>query len=120
MRTGQQYLQSLSDGRAVYLDGAKVDVSRNSAFEGIAHTISTLNDLAADPRNGMIFTAPETGREANKVFMIPRSQDDLLERHRVIAAWADVSKGFVGRGPDHVGGFLAGFASSPGTFDKEA
>jgi len=119
MRTGQQYLQSLSDGRAVYLDGAKVqDVSRHSAFEGIAHTISTLYDIAADPRSGMIFTSPETGAEANKVFMIPRSQEDLLERHRVIAAWAEVSKGFVGRGPDHVAGFMAGFASAPATFDK--
>lgn len=119
MRTGRQYLQSLADSRAVFLDGARVeDVSRHRAFEGIAHTIATLYDVAAEPSNGMIFTSPETGGEANKVFMIPRSHADLQERHRAIAAWAEISRGFVGRSPDHVGAFLAGFASAPETFDK--
>ena len=73
----------------------------------------------ADPSNGMIYISPETGKEANKVFLIPRSLDDLVERRRAISAWAEISKGFVGRSPDHVGGFLAGFASSPETFDKD-
>ena len=120
MRTGQQYLASLADGRAVFLDGARVeDVSRDPAFRGIAHTIATLYDVAADPLNGMIYNSPETGGEANKVFMIPRSYAELMERHHAISTWAEISKGFVGRSPDHVGGFLAGFASWPETFDKE-
>jgi 4-hydroxyphenylacetate 3-monooxygenase len=119
MRTGQQYLKSLADGRAVFLDGARVeDVARDGAFEGIARTISTLYDIADDPATEMMFTSPETGEPANKVFMIPRSLADLTERRRAISAWADVSKGFVGRSPDHVGAFLAGFASSPETFNK--
>ncbi len=119
MRTGQQYFKALADGRAVFLDGAKVaDVTRHPAFQGIAQTVSTLYDVAADPSNGMIFTSPETGRPANKVFMIPRSLEELMDRHRAIARWAEVSRGFVGRSPDHVGGFLAGFASAPETFDK--
>ena len=120
MRTGQHYLKSLADGRTVLLNGAKVaNVAKDEAFEGIARTISTLYDIAADPLSGMIYTSPETGDEANKVFMIPRSAADLAERHRAITTWAEVSKGFVGRSPDHVAGFLAGFASSPATFDKD-
>jgi 4-hydroxyphenylacetate 3-monooxygenase len=51
------------------------------------------------------------------VFAIPRSRDDLAQRRRAITAWAELSKGFVGRSPDHVGGFLAGFASAPQVFD---
>jgi 4-hydroxyphenylacetate 3-monooxygenase len=118
MRTGQQYTNSLSDGRAVFIEGSRVKaVTENQAFQGIAATLSTLYDVAADPRNGMSFTSPETGRKANKVFMIPRSRDDLAERRRAITTWAEVSKGFIGRSPDHVGGFLAGFASSPETFN---
>jgi 4-hydroxyphenylacetate 3-monooxygenase len=121
MRTGRQYLESLSDGRAVFLDGVMVeDVTKHPAFQGIAHTVSTLFDAAADPGNGMTFRCPETGGVGNKVFMIPRSIDDLMARHSAIAKWADLSKGFVGRSPDHVGGFLAGFASSPETFDDGA
>src|SRR5581483_11711150 len=52
------------------------------------------------------------------VYMIPRSQADLADRRQAIARWADISRGFVGRSPDHVAGFLAGFASAPGIFDK--
>ena len=120
MRTGAQYLQSLADDRAIFLDGARVgDVAQDRAFEGIARTFATMYDEAADPAKGMTYISPETGKEANKVFLIPRSLDDLVERRRAITAWAEISKGFVGRSPDHVGGFLAGFASSPQTFDKD-
>lgn len=119
MRTGQQYVKALSDGRGVYLEGARVaDVTRDGAFQGIVQTIASLYDTARDPSNGMIFKSPETGGEANKVYMIPRSASDLAERHRAISKWAAISRGFVGRSPDHVGGFLAGFASAPETFDK--
>ena len=119
MRTGAQYLQSLADGRTVILDGARVeDVSEHPAFYGIARTVATMYDVAADPAHGMIYTSPETGQEANPVFMIPRSREDLAKRRLAISAWAEISKGFVGRSPDHVGGFLAGFASAPEVFDK--
>jgi 4-hydroxyphenylacetate 3-monooxygenase len=119
MRTGQQYLASLDDGRAVFVDGAKVEsVSCHPAFAGITRTVASLYDLAADPVNEMIFTSPETGESANKAFMIPRSPADLAGRRQAIMKWAEVSKGFVGRSPDHVSSFFAGFASAPETFDK--
>src|SRR5690242_650311 len=119
MRTGQHYLQSLNDGRSVYLDGAKVsDVTTHPAFEGIARTVAGMYDYAANPANGMIFRAQQTGGDANKVFVIPRSSAELHDRSQAIARWANLTKGWVGRSPDHVGGFLAGFASSPETFDK--
>jgi 4-hydroxyphenylacetate 3-monooxygenase len=119
MRTGAQYLQSLADGRTVLLDGAPVeDVARHPAFAGVARTIAAMYDAAADPAKDMIYSSPETGRNANKVFLIPRSRDDLAARRQAILQWAEISKGFVGRSPDHVAGFLAGFASSPETFDE--
>ena len=50
MRTGAQYLQSLADDRAIFLDGARVgDVAQDRAFEGIARTFATMYDEAADP-----------------------------------------------------------------------
>ena len=114
MRTGHQNLKSLADGRAVFVDGARVeDVARDRAFEGIAQTVSTLYDVSADPSNGMIFTSPETGEEANKIFMIPRSRSDLMERHRAISTWAEISKGFVGRSHDQVGKALRCAESFP-------
>lgn len=119
MRTGKEYLQSLQDGRTVVVDGEVVgDVVRHPAFAGIAHTIGGMYDFAADPANDMTYIAPETGRPALKPFMIPRSQQDLRARREAITRWAELSHGFVGRSPDHVGSFLAGFASHPDVFNR--
>jgi 4-hydroxyphenylacetate 3-monooxygenase len=121
MRTGEQYLSSLDDGRVVLLDGQPVkDVSTHPAFAPVARVIGELYDLAADPANGMQYTAPETGRTANLAFSIPRSPEDLGLRRRALQTWADHTHGWVGRSPDHVGTFLAGFASHPEVFDTGA
>jgi 4-hydroxyphenylacetate 3-monooxygenase len=120
VRTGQQYLDSLADGRHVIVDGEVVtDVTTHPAFEGIARTIAGLYDFAADPANDMTYVAPETGREALKPFMIPRTAEDLRAWRESITRWSELSHGFVGRSPDHVGAFLAGFASHPDTFDRD-
>jgi 4-hydroxyphenylacetate 3-monooxygenase len=118
MRSGNDYVRSLRDGRAVYLDGARVDdVTAHPAFVGVINTVASLYDYAADGANQMTYASPETGAAANKAFMIPRSREDLAARRRAITNWANLSRGFVGRGPDHVASFLAGFAAAPHVFD---
>ncbi|MGH2350252.1 MAG: 4-hydroxyphenylacetate 3-hydroxylase family protein, partial [Chloroflexota bacterium] len=120
MRTGQQYLASLRDARRIYLGGERVrEVAEHPAFRGITHTIAALYDAALDPANDMAYTAPETAAPANKAFMIPRSADDLRQRRAAIGRWARMTNGLVGRGPDHVGSFLAGFASAPYVFERQ-
>jgi len=120
MRKGDEYLASLQDDREIYLDGERVhDVTSHPAFAPVARTIAGLYDLAADPLSEMSYTAPETGQEANRVFCIPRSRDELAARRRAIETWARHTHGWVGRGPDHVGAFLAGFASCPQAFARE-
>ena len=120
MRTGTDYRRSLADGRRVVVDGAAVpDVASHPAFRGVVDTVAALYDEAADPASGMTAVAPETGREANRTFLIPRSRDALAGWRAAITRWAHVSRGFVGRSPDHVAGFLAGFASAAETFDRD-
>lgn len=117
MRTGDEYLASLRDSREIYVDGECVrDVTSHPAFAPAARTVAELYDLAADPLNDMVYQAAETGREANRVFCIPRSRDELAARRAAIEIWARHTHGWVGRGPDHVGAFLAGFASCPQAF----
>jgi 4-hydroxyphenylacetate 3-monooxygenase len=114
MRTGQQYRDSLRDGRTVYVYGERVpDVASHPAFAGIVDTIAGLYDFARDPANGMVHRNPDTGTDANKAFLIPRSLDDLRARREAIVAWAKQTNGLVGRGPDHLGSVLAGLASGP-------
>lgn len=119
MRDGRTYIESLGDSRRVYLDGKLVsDVRKDPAFRGIIQSIARMYDYSSDPSNGMSFDT-QWGTKANKVFMIPRSREDIRERHRAIYKWAQLSMGFVGRSPDHVGSFLAGFASDSGKFARE-
>jgi 4-hydroxyphenylacetate 3-monooxygenase len=118
VRSGRQYVEALRDNRRVYLDGQRVpDVTADPAFSSAIDTIARLYDLALDPANEMHYVPPEAGSErANTVFMIPRNRGDLEARRKASMRWARVTHGFIGRGPDHVAGFLAGFASAPGVF----
>lgn len=119
LRTGDQYLNAVRDGRSVFLEGRRVaDVVDDPRFRGIANTVAGLYDFAADPANDMVFHCPETGRDALKPYLIPRSAADFAARREALVKWAGLTAGFVGRGPDHFAGYLAGFASSPGVFDR--
>ncbi|HXJ63214.1 MAG TPA: 4-hydroxyphenylacetate 3-hydroxylase N-terminal domain-containing protein, partial [Actinomycetota bacterium] len=119
MRSGQDYLAGLRDGRRVIVNGEVVEsVPDHPAFRGVAATVASLYDYAADPANDMVFTAPETGRPALKPFMIPRSPEDLRSWREAVARWARLTHGFLGRSPDHVGAFMAGFAGKPSVFDR--
>jgi 4-hydroxyphenylacetate 3-monooxygenase len=118
MRTGAEYLQALYDQRAVFLAGQRVaDVVAHPAFAGAARTVASLYDLAVDPSSDMAYQA-DSGARANRVFLIPRSRADLEARRLASTRWALATHGFFGRGPDHVAGFLAGFASAPEVFGR--
>jgi 4-hydroxyphenylacetate 3-monooxygenase len=119
MRSGRQYVAALRDDRRVYLGGTRVrDVAVHPAFATAVQTIAGLYDIALDPANGMTYSPPDSGGTANTVFMIPRSGDDLKARRLASTRWAHATHGFIGRGPDHVAGFLAGFASAPEVFSR--
>lgn len=117
-RTGKQYLASLQDNRCVYIGGERVaDVTTHPAFAGIAQSIAAMYDYAADPANDMTYVT-EDGTIANKIYMMPKSREELAARREAIAKWARLTCGFVGRSPDHVASFLAGFASHPEVFAR--
>ena len=119
MRTGKQYLRALDDGRTIYVDGERVpNVATHPAFAGVASTMAGLYDLAADPANEMTYLEPATGTTANLIYKIPRSVADLRARRLATLTWARATNGMLGRGPDHVAAFLAGFASAPEVFAR--
>lgn len=119
MRTGSAYLASLRDDRHVVVDGSRVDdVTEHPGFRGIARTMARLFDHAADSENGMQIHDNELGVNVNAAFATPRSMEDLERRRAAITSWANLTGGFVGRSPDHVAGFIAGFAAAPAVFDR--
>lgn len=120
MRTGTEYLDALNDGRTVFVDGEAVsNVTEHPAFAPIAQTIAKLYDVSSDPANGMQYHSDEINAPANRVFSIPRSHEDLKNRREAVTTWAHQTRGWVGRSPDHVGSFLAGFAANAEVFDTE-
>lgn len=119
MRTGAEYLRSLNDGRQVFVDGEKVkDVTAHPAFREAARSIARLYDIAAAPENRerMTFTSPKTHRPVWRAWQIPHDHADLRARRLFSETWAESTFGLMGRTPDHVAGFFAGYAATPDIF----
>jgi 4-hydroxyphenylacetate 3-monooxygenase len=120
LRDGEQYLRQLrDDGRQDIYDGEVVtDVTSHPAFRGAARSIAGLWDTAADPANRelMTYPSPKTGQPVLRCYHIPREPTDLGPRRRMLQRWAEQTFGLMGRTPDHVAGFFAGFAAKPSFF----
>jgi 4-hydroxyphenylacetate 3-monooxygenase len=119
LRSSTDYLESLRDGRQVFVDGEKVkDVTTHPAFAGGARSLANLFDLAAAPENRelMTFTSPKTGNPVWRAYQIPRTHADLKAKRLAAEAWAEATFGLMGRTPDHVAGFFCGYAAVPSVF----
>ncbi|HEY1978902.1 MAG TPA: 4-hydroxyphenylacetate 3-hydroxylase N-terminal domain-containing protein [Xanthobacteraceae bacterium] len=119
MRSGAEFLRSLKDGRRVFLDGELVkDVTAHPAFRQAARSIASLYDIAAAPelRQRMTYTSPKTGQPVQRGWQIPRNHAELRERRLFSETWAEATFGLMGRAPDHVAGFFAGYAALPSFF----
>jgi aromatic ring hydroxylase len=110
--TGETYLESLRDGRNVYLDGEKVrDVTNHPAFRNSALSVSRMYDALHDPETSAILTGEdEFGTTTHKFFKPSRSVQDLVEAREAIRAWQTMGYGFMGRTPDYKASFMAGLA----------
>ncbi len=119
MRSGADYLKSLNDGRQVFVEGERVkDVTTHLAFREAARSVARLYDIAADPANRelMTFASPKTGKPVWRAYQIPRTHADLRARRLFSEKWAEATFGLMGRSPDHVAGFFAGYAAVPQVF----
>ncbi|VCU69347.1 Anthranilate 3-monooxygenase oxygenase component [Pigmentiphaga humi] len=119
LRPGDEYLRSLNDGRAVYMDGQLVkDVTRHPAFAASARSAARLFDTAADPslRERMTFVSPSSGNPVLRAYQIPRTHADLKAKRLASETWSEGSFGMIGRTPDHVAGFFTGYAAVPEVF----
>ncbi|WJK43904.1 4-hydroxyphenylacetate 3-hydroxylase N-terminal domain-containing protein [Solwaraspora sp. WMMA2056] len=110
--TGDEYVESLRDGRQVFLYGDRVrDVTTHPAFHNPIRMVARLYDALHDPRSRDVLTAPtDAGGDSDgythRFFTTARSVDDLVADQRAIAAWARLSYGWLGRTPDYKAAFL--------------
>jgi 4-hydroxyphenylacetate 3-monooxygenase oxygenase component len=101
--TGARYIDSLRDGREVWLDGEQVkDVANHPAFSGMVHELARIYDLqhTGPYREQMTFVSPATGQRCSLSWLLPRSPDDLRRKRRNSEIWNEQCWGQLGRGPD--------------------
>jgi 4-hydroxyphenylacetate 3-monooxygenase len=109
MRSAKDYLSSLRDGRAIYIRGELVrDVTADRAFRNVARSIAGLFDFANAPDNRGLMTFDTGAARANRIWQLPTSYAELVERRKALEAWASLHAGFMGRAPDHVASCISG------------
>ncbi|MBN8999561.1 MAG: 4-hydroxyphenylacetate 3-monooxygenase, partial [Rhizobiales bacterium] len=82
VKDGKRHIDSLKDGRTVYIDGRRVaDVTSDAAFaQGVA-TSGRFYDYQSAPENieAMTFVSPRTGERVSRAWQLPRNHRELVE-----------------------------------------
>ena len=85
LRTGKEHLESLRDGRVVYVGCEKVDdVTRHPAFRNAARTVAAIYDMKADPANRDVMTLRGGRRAPLDLFPARRARARICSA----ACWA--------------------------------
>lgn len=114
--TGAEYIESLKDGREVWIYGEKVkDVTEHPAFRNPIRSIARLYDSLHETtgHDGTMPTAETdtgSGGITHPFFKVSRSSEDLIRSRDAIAHWAKLTYGWMGRTPDYKAGFLGTLA----------
>ena len=121
LKTGAQHLQSLRDGRVVYVGDERIDdVTTHPAFRNAARSVAAIYDMKADPANREAMTIEADGDRHSAYFLQARTQADLVKRFGAHKKIADLSYGLLGRSPDHVTSFVTGMSLKPEVFGAYA
>lgn len=118
LMSGREYLESIRDGRCVYVGRERVDdVTTHPAFRNAAASFAEIYDRKGAPENRELMVCEEDGDAFSSYYLMPRTREDLerrFETHRQIASW---SYGLLGRSPDNFPSYLTGLATRPDIFD---
>lgn len=121
LKTGSEHLESLRDGRVIYVGKERVtDVTTHPAFRNGAQTMASLYDLKCAPEHRDVMTYEEDGERYSGYFLRARSKSDLEFRYNVHRLIADKTYGMFGRSPDHVSSFVTGMSLKPEVFGPYA
>src|SRR5947207_9921876 len=109
--TGKEFLDSLDDGREVWIYGERVKkITTHPAFQNCARMLARLYDaLHEDHARGTnVLTEPtEWGGFTHRYCRAPTPVEEQVAGRDAIAAWAKITYGWMGRAPDYKAAFLA-------------
>ena len=109
--TGIEYIDSLRDGREVWIYGERVkDVPSHPAFRNTVRMVARLYDALHHPDTKDILTCNTdtgSGGYTQRYFKASRSVAEMVAARDAIAAWQRLTYGWIGRSPDYKASFLA-------------
>ena len=116
LKSGSEHLESLRDGRVVYVGSERIDdVTTHPAFRNGARSMAAIYDMKrADPA----FSFAEAREKYSAYFLRAKTKEDLQKRTNLHRAIAAMSHGLLGRSPDHVSSFVTGMSMDPTVFGK--
>jgi 4-hydroxyphenylacetate 3-monooxygenase len=119
--SGAEYIESLRDGREVYIYGDRVkDVTTHPAFRNSVRMTARLYDALHDPKTHDVLTRPTdtgSGGYTMRFFRPARSASDLIGDRDAIAAFARLTYGWMGRSPDYKASFLGTLGANADFYD---
>jgi 4-hydroxyphenylacetate 3-monooxygenase len=119
--TGAEYLESLKDGREIWIYGERVkDVTTHPAFRNTVRMLARLYDAIHDPAQKdalTIETDTGNGGFTHPFYKGPRTMEELIASRDAIAGWARLTYGWMGRAPDYKASFLATLGANPDFYE---
>ncbi|HLK86349.1 MAG TPA: 4-hydroxyphenylacetate 3-hydroxylase N-terminal domain-containing protein [Candidatus Binataceae bacterium] len=112
IRDGSEFVESLRDGRTVYVAGERVaDVTAYAPFSGIVATLASLYDLQHAHPEELTFRSPTSGDRVAASFLMAETVEQVQFRIRAEQTRADFTYGLMGRMPDFCNALIADLAS---------
>ena len=94
--TGQRYIESVRDGREVWIDGEKVDdITTHRAFKDMVHELARVYDLQNSDqyRDEMTYVDPENGVRTSLSWILAHSVEDSRRARRNSELWNELTWG---------------------------
>jgi 4-hydroxyphenylacetate 3-monooxygenase oxygenase component len=123
IRTGQQYLAGLRDGREVWYDGQRVaDVTTFEPMAAAVKSTAMLYDLQHDPRfrDTLSVESEAFGERIARPFEMPRTREQLRAKREAYTIWAEATYGMMGRSPDFLNAMVMALAAKRSFFAEFA
>lgn len=108
--TGEALITSLVDGREVWSDGRRVDVTTDPVMRPMLDTLAQLFDhqWSANQAPHMLYRSETSGNQVSLSYLAPRTPADLDRKWANSERWSVASHGQLSRLPDFMANVVVG------------
>ena len=97
LRSVKEYVESLRDGREVYVYGEKVDDVTTHPMLKVCIDTAVDYEIAGNPqyRGLAVVNHPKTGEPISRHYYPPQNAEDLIKRHELIVTSTRLAGGMI-------------------------